>query len=136
MYTAKLLKKTQDGGAKRFHVEFTDGTNTFIESVVPQDGSGFKFWVKSRLAVFNNSEALAGTLADNSVVDTSDPVVVPPTPTQAELDRQEWLINYQKWVKVKATLIDTGILTGNETQVTNLKTKVQDDFKASYLDSI
>lgn len=136
MYTAKLKNKTQDGAAIRFHVEFTDGSMSYTESCIPQDEEGFKFWVKSRLTVFNSSKTIADTTAIDSAIDVADPVVIPPTPTQAEIDRAAWLGNYQKWTKVKATLIDTGILTGNETQLINLKNKVQTDFKPAYLDSI
>ena len=107
---------------------------TFTESCKPQDEDGLLYWIKSRLETFDAGEVIASTYADGADVDVSNPVVVPPVPTQAELDKVEWFKNYNKWVKVKTTLIDTGILVGNETKVTALKTKVQTDFTPVYLD--
>ena len=136
MFTAKVISKEQVGGTIRFSVEFTDGTKTVMEQSVPQDEVGFKYWVKSRLDTFNSAPILDAKYVEGSTVDVSEAVVTPPAPTQAEIDRNTWLKNYAKWVKVKTTLIDTGILTGNETQLVTLKGKVQTDFKPAYLDFI
>jgi hypothetical protein len=134
MYTATLKDKQPSGAAIRYTVEFSDGTNTVEESCIPQDLAGFKFWVKSRLAVFNAKDEIAYTLGQ--AIDVTEPEVIPPNPTQAEIDLAEWLDDYRKYVKVKTTLVDTGILTGNETQVVALKTKVQTNFKPAYLTSL
>lgn len=136
MYTATIKKKTIDNGVLRVEVEFSDGVDSVIESCIPQDLTGLKFWVKSRLATFNGAKDIDTTLSVNDPVDVSDPVVTPYVPTQAELDEQEWIADYRKWVKVKTTLIDTGVLTGNEAPVLALQNKVKTNFKASYLASI
>lgn len=133
MYTAKIINKEQVNGALKVTVEFSDGTTTVTESCIPQDFDGLKFWVKSRLATFNSGKEIDSTFNINDPIDVSDPVVTPPTPTQAEIARDEWLANYRKWVKVKTTLIDTGVLTGNETPVQNLKNKVTTNLKPEYL---
>ena len=57
-------------------------------------------------------------------------------PTQAELDEKAWLEKYNRYVRIKETLIDTGIITGNETKVKNLLADVQAGLKPAYLDSI
>lgn len=136
MYTATIKKKTIDNGVLRVEVEFSDGVNSIVESCIPQDLDGLKYWVKSRLATFNGALSIDTTLGVNDTVDVSDPVVTPPTPTAEEIARDAWLANYKKWVRVKTTLIDTGILTGNETKAVQLKTKVQNDFLPAYLDFI
>jgi hypothetical protein len=136
MYTATIKSKTPVNGAIKVDVEFTDGVTSVIESCIPQDENGFKFWVKSRLAVFNSATEIDSTYAVNDPVDVTDPVVTPPVPTQEEVDRDKWIANYRKWVKVKTTLVDTGVLVGDEAQLVTLKNKVTNDFLPAYLDFI
>ena len=136
MFTAKIIDKQKEGAALRVYVEFSDGVTTVTESCIPQDEDGFKFWVKSRLATFNGAQTIDATYATDADVDVSEPVVVPPTLTQAEIDRNEWLMNYAKWIKVKTTLVDTGIVLITQPQVAALKAKVSAGLKAEYLDFI
>lgn len=135
MYTAKINDKSFDAGVLRVQVEFTNGTESIFESCVPQDEGGLKYWVKGRLDQLNFASTIDSKYAVGSTVDVS---VTPTTPTktQAEIDRDNWMLLYQKWLRVKTGLIDTGILTGNETKVVNLKAKVQSDFLPSYVDFI
>lgn len=136
MYTAKIINKEYVGAALRVSVEFSDGVTTVVETCIPQDEAGFKFWVKSRLTTFNSGKTIDSTTAIDDVVDVADPVVVPPTPTAEEIARDAWLTNYRKWIKIKSTLIDTGVLTGSETKLVQLKAKVTSDFLPAYLDII
>jgi hypothetical protein len=136
MYTAKIEDKSFNAGVLQINVAFTDGVTSFIETVRPQDENGLKYWVKGRLAQLNFATTSDTKYAIGADVDVSDPVVVLPTPTAEELAQAEWFSNYTKWVKIKTTLIDTGVLTGNETKVVALKTKVTNDFLPAYLDII
>lgn len=136
MFTAKINRKDYVNGVVRVFVDFTNGTDTYTESCIPQDEAGLKFWVKSRLAAFNVGEVVEANYVDGADIDVSDPVVTPPTPTQAELDRAEWLKDYARWVRVKTTLIDTGIFTGNEAPAVALKNKVSSNFVPDYLNYI
>lgn len=136
MYTATISRKDYVGGVLRVFVNFSDGTNTTEEYCIPQDVDGFKFWVKSRLATYNSAPMIESAYTDGATVDVADPVVPPVVPTAEEIARDAWLANYKKWIKVKTTLIDTGVLTGSETKVVQLKTKVQNDFLPAYLDFI
>lgn len=136
MYTAKIFDKSFDAGVLRVQVEFTNGTNSIFESCVPQDENGLKYWVKGRLAQLNFSAEVDTKFPKGGVVDVSEKTVTPPVLTAAEIAQAEWLKNYTKWTKIKTTLIDTGILTGNETKLANLKAKVTSDFIPAYLDII
>lgn len=136
MFTAKINRKDYVNGVVRVFVDFTNGTDVYTESCIPQDENGLKFWVKSRLDAFNTGSVIETKYTDGATIDPVDPVVPPPTPTQAEIDRDQWLADYKKWLKVKTTLIDTGVLTGSEAPVIALKTKVQTNFKAAYLEYI
>ena len=110
--------------------------NTLNESCIPQNEDGFKYWVKSRLETLNNGTVIDGKYAQGATVDVTDPVVVPPVLTQAEKDANEWVTDYYKWLRVKTTLIDTGVVDAGQTQVVALKTKVQNNFKPAYLNLI
>ena len=136
MYTAKVTNKEFVNGAIKVTVEFTNGTDTITESCIPQDYDGFKFWVKSRLATFNGAKDIDTTFSVNDTVDITEPTPEEPVLTQEEIDRNNWLAKYRQWVKVKTTLIDTGVLTGSETPVQNLKTAVSTGFKAAYVEFI
>lgn len=136
MYTAKIHDKSFDAGVLRVQVEFTDGVTSIFESCVPQDEGGLKHWIKSRLSQLNFATEVDSKFPVGSTVDVSAPVVTPPTQTAAEIAADKWLKKYNKWVKIKTTLIDTGILTGSETALVTLKGKVQSDYLPEYLDLI
>jgi hypothetical protein len=136
MYTAKIKNKVLEFGILTVYVEFTDGTNVVVEWCKPQDEDGLKYWVKSRLAQLNSSQVIDGKFNIDDEIDVADPVVTPPVLTQAQIDEAEWLKDYRKWVAVKKNLIDTNVLTGNETQVVALLNKVKTNFKPAYLDKI
>lgn len=136
MYTAKVIRKDVVPQGTRVFVDFIDGATVLSESCIPQNVDGLKFWIKSRLETLNSAPEIESAFPDGVDADVSDPVVTPPTPTQAELDEAQWLKDYRTWVKVKTTLIDTGVLTGSETKVVQLKTKVTTDFLPAYLDFI
>lgn len=131
MWTATLKNKEQVGGAIKVTVDYTDGVKTVTESCIPQDRNGFEQWVKSRLATFNGGGEIDSAYAVDEPVVFEEPVVV--QPTQAELDQREWSLNYYKLQQVQK-LIDLGVLTGTETPVTNLRTKVKNNFQVAYLD--
>lgn len=131
MYTATITNKTiLPSGQVQLYVEFTNGTDTFTEQVTPQDKGGFDFWVTQRLRSLNSVEELQDL--DPA---TTPPIEIPvePTKTQAELDAEAWLRKYYKWVQIKNNLIDTGILTGQETQVVDFLADVKAGFKPAYL---
>lgn len=135
MYTAKIKSKEFINGALKVTVDYSDGVTTVTESCIPQDFDGLKFWVKSRLATFNGGKEIDTVYATDDVIDPT-PVVETPTLTAEERARNAWLQKYAKWLKVKTTLIDTGVLTGNETKAVALLNKVKTDFLPEYIDSI
>lgn len=136
MYTAKIQRKDYINGAIRVFVEFTNGTEIYTESCIPQDENGFKHWVKSRLDTLNSASIIETNYLVGSTIDISDPVPISIELTVEEIARNEWIENYRKWLKVKETLIDTGVLTGSEIKVLQLQNKVKTDFLSSYIDYI
>lgn len=134
MYTAKIKNKEIINGVINVTVDFSDGVNTITEVCKPQDEAGFKFWVKSRLDTFNGAQTLDTTYAVDDTVDFIEPT--PPTPTQAEIDEAKWFADYQRFVRIKTTLVDTGIVDINHPKVQALLSTVQSGLKASYVDKL
>jgi hypothetical protein len=130
MYTATIKNKTIADGLISVEVEFTDGTTTVAETVKPASFDNLKSWVSNRLSALDSAKEIDATHTIGETIVTTN------TPTQAELDREAWLKDYYRWIKVKTTLIDTQILIGNEAAVVALQTKVKNGFKAGYLDFI
>ena len=136
MYTQKFNRKENTEQGVRYFFDFTNGTKTYTDACVPQDLNGLKFWIKGQLAKYNTEELLDTELVQGVAVDVSDTVVTPPVLTQAEIARNAWLEKYSKWVRIKTTMIDTGVLTGNETQVQNFLSDVKAGFKPAYINFI
>lgn len=134
MYTATITNKVETPQGLEVTVEFSNGTNTQSEKVIPQDKAGFKHWVSARLSSLNTLEELKAEDNVGQEVVLDEPVV--DTRTAAEVARDEWLVKYWKWVAVKKNLIDTGVLTGSETAVTNYLADVKAGFKADYINYI
>lgn len=136
MYTAKIQGKSYNEGVLWVNVEFTNGVDKVVIGMSPQDETALKMWVKEKLSFFNQTKSAIESMADGVQIDVSEPTPETPiVPNDVKL-RREWIDRYNKWVKVKNTLIDTGILTGAETPLVNLKNKVKTDFLPDYINYI
>lgn len=136
MYTAKIHDKSLNEGRLWINIEFTDGVTSIVEGLSPQDENALKAWVKEKLNFYNNVKPVVDLLNSGDTIDVSEPVVQPEViPNDVKL-RNEWMQRYNRWVKIKTTLIDTGILTGSETPLVNLKNKVKTDFLPDYINYI
>jgi len=130
MWTATLKTKEAVAEGIRVTVEFSNGTKTITETVIPQDETGFRHWVKSRLNSLNSIDEIDTKYAVDTEVDVAETVV---QPTAEELAQREWAKDYWKLQQVQK-LIDLSVLTGNETAVVNLRNKVKNNFQVAYLD--
>lgn len=130
MYTAKLINRVKENGVVRWIVEFSNGTDTFTDSFKVNKYVDLRKQVTNRLNDLNFVDTFTLDAPIDLLVDT--PVVQ--TPEQIAEDK--WVRQYYKWLKIKTTLIDTGILTGNETKIANLKAKVQSDYLPAYIDNL
>lgn len=134
MYTANLQSKSFDKPNRQYIlvVEFTDGTDSFTDTL--RYGADFTFDqiranIKQRLDLLNQGVAGEASIPTGAVDTASLP---DNSPTQAELDAQAWIRDFGRLQNVQK-LIDLGVLTGSETAVTNLKNKVQNNFKSAYI---
>lgn len=133
-YTPKLIRKQVDTNANRvtYFVEFTDGQQTFttpftVALYTPADQ--VKKLIKERAAEYEAADAILPELADNMVIDLATVDTSIPTEHQ---EFREWFQKYNRLLRVRE-LIAAGVLTGNETQVTNLLNQVRQDFKPAFI---
>lgn len=136
MYKAKIQGKSYNEGRLWVNVEFTNGVDSIVEGISPQDENALKSWVKQKLNFLNYTKDAITSMVDGSDVDVLDPVVEVPAISNDVKLRNTWIANYNKWVKVKTTLVDTGILTGSEVPLLTLKSKVKTDFLPDYINYI
>lgn len=111
-------------------IAYTDGTRTDTVTERVSEASALKQIVRNGITERERRDAIAALIAAPPIgaVDLSVPA-----PTQAQIDLQQFLTDYNNWVAVKTKLIDTGVLTGQETPCVNLLNKVKSEFKAGYL---
>jgi hypothetical protein len=136
MFTAKIQRTEQTHTGLDIYVDFyNDGVFSHTENVVPQDKTGFFYWKESRLKSLNTKEVLKTELSvGQDITAFSDEVVVELTP--AELARKTWLEKYSRWVRVKETLIDTGVILATNPRAQSLLADVKATLEPEYLDFI
>ena len=132
MYTAQLTEKKLVDGKIVATVSYSDGADTLVETISFVDVETFKRAVKAKVDTLNATSSTISTLPIGSI----DTTPATPVLTQAEIDEKTWMSQYSKWVRIKTTLIDTGILTGNEAPLVSLLNQVKSGFKASYVNDI
>lgn len=136
MFTAKINRKEDRGGIVEVFVDFTNGTDTYTESCVPQNREGFDYWLKSRLETYNSSIEIKNDLVDGQPVTVTDVVTPPPVLTQEEIDRNTWLEKYFKWVRIKQTIVDTGIVPVTQPKLAAMLQNLKGTLKPEYIDYI
>ena len=131
MYTATVIATRKEQGSIKAVVSFSNGTDVIEREFTVNSAEDLRIQVRSEN---NRLDKVESSSVANGVLDLSDPVK--PTLPQAELDKVEWFRIYRRWVTIKTTLIDTGILLGTETPVVNLKAQVQSGFKPAYINDL
>ena len=122
MFTPNIKSIDKAEGKLRLVVVFSDGTNT-VEDVIFVSATNVKPTLINRCNELNSLYSVS--------IGTGSFDITPNTKTQAELDKETFFTDYSKWQRIKS-LIDDGILSGNEPAVVNLKNKVQTEFKPEY----
>lgn len=131
MYTATLISDVKDIDLRSrvVTVGFSNGTNSHQESFrfsIDETAEAIKRAVKNYLDELN----FVPPPLDGDITEVP-PDAPPPQKTQAELDREAWV---EDWMALQAAvkLSNHGVTVLTSTQLTNLKTKVQTNFKPEY----
>lgn len=129
-WTATIIEKRKEEGTLKIPVEFSDGVRSFVETFSMGGGNleTLKRMIRARIEALGTIDATAGILNPGTIDSTPAPAPIP-------TDFETWLVNYNKWNKVKR-LIDLGVLTGTEPAATNLLNQVKTDFRVAYIDLI
>lgn len=134
-WSATVVGKSISGSSILVVVEFTDGARVFQENFAlqnPLDAQAVRRSVEQRLVQLVKLDALNAAI---TVGQNITPVPAPPPPTQAQIDRDAWFVDYQK-LQSLLRLVATGLLAATDAQVTNLQADLVLRWKNSYLSSI
>lgn len=137
MYTATIQSKEKHINGIKINVTFTDDVTkeSFVESCIPSDLDGFKFWVKSRLDQLNAAPMLDNLFQKDDVIEVHEqPTEVVLTPE--EVAANVWIAKYRRYVRIKHELIDTGIILATQPKVAALLTDIKNTIKPEYIDLI
>jgi len=136
MFTAKLINKRElNDGTVEVTVEFTNGTKTIVETVIPQDKRGYEHWVASRKQSLTTAEELLSEDNLNKEVVITDTT---PTLTPEEQALVDWQSNFAKLeslTRLKTTIEAGGgtLKPAQATALSNLAQSVLDTFQADYV---
>lgn len=128
MWTANILQI--DKPSRTAVVQYSNGTDSFTDQITAQTMEEGKQIIINQLNKLNISTPLVEGPVDTTVV--VPPPVVPPAPTQAELDRQVYSDDLMKLRRAK-DLVDLGVILATNAQYLALQTKVKNEFQISYL---
>lgn len=126
MYIAKLKNRVEEVGGIRWVVEFSGGAETFVEQFKVAKYSELQPRVARRLAELN----FVDTFTIDGVIDPTLPAEV--TQTQAEIDRNQWLMDWRK-LETANKLVQAGVISGTLPAYVTFKNKVIADFKVGYI---
>lgn len=130
--TIKAVEKIK--GQLHVVIQYTDGTVTFNEDQFLSSPTTLNDIVYNRINQLTALDTYATTLVKDAVISTTP--TPPATLTQADIDRNAWLVNYRKLVKAKTTLVDVGVITTANVDYTNLMNTVKAGLLPAYLDYI
>lgn len=125
MYTAKLIKREVDQGRYKWTVDFTDGIKTWTEFFFDGKYEQVRNRVAYKLKELNEVDAFT----EGQDIDAT---IASVTPTQAEIDRNEWLKDWAILQKANL-LISHGVIADTLPAYVAHKAKVSTNFKVGYI---
>ncbi len=139
MYTVTLQRAEVVKGEGKINtiVEISDGVATFTKSFVvglrePDVLARVAQQVKHFIEGLENADAAVAAVP-LGVIDLAN---VPTTiATQAELDRNAWIVKYNRLVGAKK-MVDLGIFSDTQPQYVALKNQVTSDFRPAYINFV
>jgi len=133
MFTATPISKTEVPQGIEYLIEFTDGVRTVRETVIPQDEDGFRYFIEARLKSLDSSKILPIKFVDGEVISFEETA---PVLTQAEIDRNEFFYDLNRYNRIKTYLIEPGFVLVNDAGIVALTAKIKTNFKPEYLNFI
>jgi len=140
-WTATLESKEQLAGRIKLRVIYTDGTDSFTESVeivAPGDAKAALRDVQRRLDQLDRMDTIFQAITVGPIdFSPLDPILpAPPTPpTPQELARRTWVRDFTR-LRAALLLVDMGVLVATNPQIIALRATVTADFLPAYIDSV
>lgn len=133
MYTAKKVEVAQNPDTRAWYIitEFSNGNDTFVEKIYPQDKVGYEYWLQGKLQSLNGLTELITANDLNQVITVATPVA----PTAAEPAKQLWMERDSLKEQVDKA-IAKGYLTGTEPKVVQLNNWLKENFKPEYINLV
>lgn len=133
MYTANIISKDFQPKAGRVEVivGISDGITTVEKPFylsLEETMADLKVKIKAHLDRLESAVVNVNSITEGSVSLAGVTTDILPS----EIAFQDWLTDYRK-LKAVQELVTLGVLTGQETAVTNLKTKLANKFLPAYL---
>lgn len=127
MYTPSITSSFKQNGTAYVTVSFSNGSDTVEKQFQVTSLQAPKNRVK---AAKDELDLLEATVFSNGEVDLTD--VTPTPPSQAEQDKEQWLIDWHNF-KGANELIAAGVIADTLPAYVTLKNKVVTGFKNSYV---
>jgi len=133
MWTANINNVVKNQGKLSITVEYTNGTDSFVDTYYltrTADGT-IKNIVANKIKELTDLYTYADSLAIGAVDITPTPVV----PTQAEVDKNTFLANYNK-LKAMKVAITHGMISASNPAYLALVDTVKTTYKPEYIEFI
>lgn len=134
-WTATLAKETRPDGSKIVALTYTDGQATITDRFDVQGNMDANFIarkVRDRIAYLNLQDTSFTALTAGAVTPAAnDPVIVPPTPTPADIAKAQYLADLGKLQKMQLR-VSLGMLRVTDPEYSTQLALVISEFKPEY----
>lgn len=133
-WTPTITNKQLNNGQVTITVQFNSSTTGAIATQQFQSGDieTLKLQIATAGNYFEKNENFANSLPTGSINITPATILL----SQTQIDENSWMALYKQLVKVKQTLIDTGVINISNPTYTVLLASVQAGLKAAYFNTI
>jgi hypothetical protein len=131
-WSAKLVSVEKQQGKAHIVINYSDGTSSFNEDQWLSSPQTLNDIVATRIAQLSSVDTFVAGIVLGPLSSTPTP---PSIQTAPQIAQNKFLVDYNRWLSVKRA-IDAGILTGTEPEVQALKSLVQTEYSAAYINVI
>lgn len=133
MWSANARKQTGANGAREIAIVFESdsGFGSITDTLAVGDSTTDQViadYAQTKIDALNAQDVVYKSLTEGPIVPAKVP---PPTPSQDELDRIQFLQDYRLLQNLVKS-VDAGLLAADDKSITALQVKVKSEFKPEY----
>lgn len=134
MFTPEIQEKTLENGRLKVKVLFKneDESKNFTRELYAGSDIVLATNIRAEIQNAESAESLHETISVGNV----DEAFYEVSATREQTNREMWFALCQKWARVKALLVDTGVLTLSTEEVSGLLSEVKKGYRPEYLDFV